>query len=55
MTLSEREAAEERGHRMIHCRRHNYHGWSDDCGMCPYCEPEAEPEEDEEDEDDDER
>jgi hypothetical protein len=33
-----REEALERGHRLIHCRVHNYRGWSDDCGHCPYCE-----------------
>lgn len=49
MTPIEREEAELRGHRRIYCRRHNYHGWSDDCGNCPYCEPEPDEEEDEDD------
>lgn len=31
------EAAEERGHRRVHCRTHGYKGWSDDCGVAPCC------------------
>lgn len=49
MTREEREDALDRGHQYIHCREHDYRGWSDDCGNCPYCEPEKEENEEEED------
>lgn len=31
------EEAEERGHRLVHCRKHNFKGWSDDCGVPECC------------------
>jgi len=31
------QEAEERGHRRVHCRKHNYRGWSDDSGVPECC------------------